>query len=180
MIEAVPAFLAWAGASAVVLADGRRGLAAGLAVLTLGLVWLAIAGGDLAAGLILAAAGAVAAFQRWRSGPPGWGIMPPGSTARLVMCVASGLVALWVAASITSGPGGQLRFAVLATIGLSGARVLASRDATIVMTAVAGLALAAAAASGLAGSSSGLLPYAAGALVAAGATLIPQPQPRGS
>jgi len=180
MIEAGSAVLAWLGAALIVLADGRRGLAAGLGVVALGFCLLAMAGGDGLAGLVVGAGGAVAAFQRWRHGTAGWGIMPPGSTPRLVLCVASGLLALWIAASITSGPGGPLRFAVLVVVGMMGARVLAGRDAPVVMTAVAGLALAVAAASALAAAAPGLLPYFAGAMAAVGATFLPQSEPHGA
>ncbi len=180
MIEAAAALLAWAGAALVVLSDGRKGLAAGIGVLALGFALLAITGGEPLAGLAVAAGGAIAGFQRWRSGPAGWGIMPQGSTPRLVLCVASGLLALWIAVSITTGPGAPLRFAVLVVVGMMGARVLTAGDAPIAVTAVAALALAVAEGSGLPATSPGLLPYFAGALAAAGAVFIPQPGPHGA
>ncbi len=180
MIEAAAALLAWLGAALLVLADGRRGLAVGLGLLALGFSLLAIAGGDALAGVAVGAGGAFATVRRWRHGLEGWGIMPPGSTPRLVLCVASGLLALWIAASITTGPDAPLRFAVLVVLGMMGARVLAARDSPIVMTAVAALALALPEASALAASSPGLLPYFVGALAAAGATVIPQAEPHGA
>jgi hypothetical protein len=180
MIEAGAALLAWLGAAMIVLADGRRGLAAGLGLLALAFSLLAIAGGEAVAGIAVGVGGAIAAFQQWRRGPAGWGIMPPGSTPRLVLCVASGLVALWIAASITTGSGAPLRFAVLVVIGMMGMRVLTARDTPAVITAVAGLALALAGASGLAAGSPGLLPYFAGALAAAGSTFMPQAGPHGA
>ncbi len=180
MIEAAAALLAWLGAALVVLSDGRQGLAAGLGLLTVGFALLAITGGEPLAGLAVGAGGAIGAFQRWRNGPAGWGIMPPGSTPRLVLCIASGLLALWIAASITTGPAAPLRFAVLVVVGMMGARVLTARDAPIAITAVAAMALAVAEASGLSTGSPGLLPYFAGALAAAGANFIPQPGPDGA
>jgi hypothetical protein len=180
MIEAGAALLTWLGAALVVLADGRRGLAAGLGVLALGFSALAITGGEPVAGVAVGVGGAIASFQRWRHGQAGWAIMPPGSTPRLVLCVAAGLLALWVAASITTGPGAPLRFAVMVVIGLMAARVLTARDAPVVITAVAGLALALAEASGLATVSPGLMPYFAGALAAAGSTFLPQSEPHGA
>jgi hypothetical protein len=180
MIEAGAALLAWLGAALIVLADGRKGLSAGLGVLALGLSVLAIAGGEAVAGVAIGVGGAIAALQRWRRGPEGWGLMPPGSTPRLVLCVASGLLALWIAASITAGPGAPLRFAALVVIGMMGARVLTARDAPVVITAVGGLALALGVASGLAGGSTGLMPYFAGALVAAGSVFMPQSEPHGA
>ena len=50
-------------------------------------------------------------------------------------------MALWIAASVTSGAGAPLRFATLAVLGLMGARVLEGRDPAAVLTAVAGMAL---------------------------------------
>jgi hypothetical protein len=180
MIDASAAFLAWIGAALIVLADGRRGLAAGLGLVTLGLFLLAVTGGDPLAGLAVGVGGAIATFRRWRHGPAGWGLMPPGSTGRLVLCVASGLLVLWIAAAVTTGAGAPIRFAVLVVVGLMGARALATRDAPIVLTAVAGLALALAEASGLSGTSPGLLPYVVGAVAAAGATVIPQSEQHGA
>jgi hypothetical protein len=180
MIEAGAALLTWLGAALIVLADGRRGLAAGLGLLALGFAALAITGGQPLAGVAVGAGGAIASFQRWRHGPAGWAVMPPGSTPRLVLCVAGGLVALWIAASITTGPGAPLRFAVMVVLGLMGARVLSARDAPAVITAVAALALAVGVASGLASVSQGLMPYFAGALAAAGSTFLPQPEPHGA
>lgn len=180
MIEAAAALLTWAGAALVVLSDGRRGLAAGLGVLALGFALLAITGGEPLAGLAVGAGGAVAAFHRWRSGPAGWGVMPQGSTPRLVLCIASGLLALWIAASITTGPGAAYRFAVLVVVGMMGARVLTALDSVITVTAVAALALAVGVASGLPTTSPGLLPSLAGALAAAGAVFMPRPKPDGA
>ena len=180
MIDSGLAFLAWLGAALIVLSDGRRGLAAGLGVLALGLALLAIGDGQALGGVAVGAGGAIAAFQRWRIGSPRWGIMPAGSTPRLVLCVASGLLALWIAASITTGAGPQLRFAVLVVIGMLGVRVLDTRDGYVVTTAVAGLALAVAGAGGLAGASPGQLPYLAAALAAVAAMFIPRSEPHGA
>lgn len=162
------AILAWLGASLVVLADGRRGLALGLGLLTAGLAVLSWPSAGLAGALPVAAGGLIASGQCWRSGPATWGIMPAGSTARLVLCVASGLLALWIAASVTNGTGAPLRFAVLVVLGLMGARILGGRDAAALLTSVAGLALVLAVAPGLASTGQGFVPAMAGALVAAG------------
>ncbi len=177
-MEIVAAFAAWLGASLVVLADGRRGLAAGLAFATLGLAAICLpAVGPLAAAAIVVG-GAVAAARRITAGPPGWAIMPAGSTPRLVTCVAGGLVALWIGVVVTSGGGGALRFAVMAAIGLAGARVLWTEDQATVLTAVAVLALGIAGASSLAPSAPGVWPFATAALVSAGSALIPLRAPR--
>jgi len=94
--------------------------------------------------------GAVAAAKRLRNGTPGWVLMPPGSTPRLVLCIAAALLALWLGAVVTSGSGASLRIAVLAVIGMTGVRVIGDRQPDVVLSGVAGLALAAAAASSLA------------------------------
>ena len=121
MIGAVSALVAWLGVSIIVLADGRRGLAVGLGTASAGLAAIAWHDGDGAAALVVLAGGVAAALLRARTGPEGWALMPPGSTPRLLLCVAGGLVALWFAASVTIGPDGATRFAALSVIGMSGA-----------------------------------------------------------
>jgi hypothetical protein len=167
------AFLAWLGASLVVLADGRRGLATGLGLLSAALAVLAWPSAALPGALAVAAGGLIASWQCWRSGPAAWGVMPAGSTPRLVLCVASGLLALWVAASVTNGPGAPLRFAVLLVLGLLGARILGGRDAAALLTSVAGLALVLAVAPGLGATSQGFMPAIAGGVVAAATMFLP-------
>jgi hypothetical protein len=173
LIAATAAFLGWLGVSIIVLADGRRGLAVGLAVATAGLAATAWQEGQGVPALVVFAGGAAAAVLRYRTGPAGWGIMPAGSTPRLILCVAGGLVALWLAASVTVGPDGATRFTVLSVIGLSGARIVSSRVASSAVTAVAALAIAIAVATPLGAGSPGLLPYVVAALIAAGVLLLP-------
>jgi hypothetical protein len=173
LIEAAAAFLAWLGASLVLLSDGRRGLALGLGVLTIGLAVLAWPAGMPFGAIAVAAGGLVAATRSWRTGPAAWGIMPAGSTPRLLLCVASGLVALWVAALVTGGTGASLRFAALVVLGLMGARILMSRDPASTVTAIASFALALGVAPGLAATSQGPFPEIVGALVAAGVVFVP-------
>ena len=140
--------------------------AAGLAVLG----WMSA--GPVAAAAI-AAGGLAAATGRFRAGPPGWQVMPPGSTARLVLCVATGLVALWIAFTITTGPGAGLRFTALAGLALAAARILWSADPRVQLTALGFLALTTATASAIGASSPDLWPYAAAACVAASVAWLP-------
>lgn len=170
MIGAAAGFAAWLGASLVLLSDGRRGLALGVAVGSAGLAALAFGGGGPVAAAVILAAGAVVTLHRLLVGRPGWAVMPAGSTPRLVACVAGGLFALWVAAVVMSGDGAALRFGVMTAIALSGARLLWSDDASVVLTAAGLLAMAIAVAAAVAPGSPGLWPYAAGAVVA-GATV---------
>ena len=100
--------------------------------------------------------------------------MPAGSTPRLVLCIGSGLLGLWVAAAVTIGPGAGIRFAVLVVLGLMGARVLSSRELHVVLAGIAGLVLALAAAPGLEVPSAGIVPDLAGGLIAAGVMALPR------
>ena len=180
MAEAAGAFLAWLGMSVVVLADGRRGLALGIVLATAGLAVIAFQGAGPIAAAALGVGGAAAALTRLTHGPSGWRVMPPGSTPRLVLCVAAGILALWIAFSATTGGDGALRFAILMVLGLGVARVLTSDEPSTLLTAVALLALGVAATAGI-GSvshSPGVVtriewPYIFGALLAALAGWLP-------
>jgi hypothetical protein len=167
------AFVAWLGADLVVLADGRRGLALGLAFLTISFAILAWPAGMAVGSVAIGVGGLFAALQCWRSGPQEWGIMPAGSTPRLILCIGSGLLAFWLAASVTTGPDASLRFAVLVVPGLMGARILMSRDVPVVLAGIAGLALALAAGAGIATGSPGPVPAIVGGLIAAGVMFVP-------
>ncbi len=173
MLEAAAALLAWLGASTLVLADGRRGQATGLALATIGLAILAWPAGMAFGAIAIAGGGLVGAVWCWGSGTSTWGIMPAGSTPRLVMCIASGLLALWLALSVTTGAGAPLRFAVLVVLGLMGGRILMSKEALAVMTALAAFTLALGAAPGLAAASPGPVPAIVAGLVAAAVMLVP-------
>jgi hypothetical protein len=173
LIGPVAAFLAWLGVSIIVLADGRRGLAVGLGTAAAGLAAIAWHDGEGTAALIVLGGGVAAALLRSRTGPEGWSLMPAGSTPRLVLCVAGGLVALWFAASVTIGPDGATRFAALCVIGMSGARIVSSRERSSALTAVAALALATAVATHLGEGSPGLAPYVAAAAIAVVVLLLP-------
>lgn len=179
MIEVAAAFLVWLGAALVVLADGRRGLALGLALLSAGFAVLEWASGQPVGAVAIFTGGLVGSARCWRSGAT-WGLMPAGSTPRLLLCVASALVALWVAAAVTTGPGAQLRFAVLVALGLMGARILASRENAVVLTSVACIALALAVAPSLDATSPGPAPAIIGGLIAAGVMFLPAGRPQGA
>ncbi len=173
MIAVAAAFVAWLGAALIVLSDGRRGLALGLTLLTVGLAVLAWPAGMPFAAIAIAAGGLIAAARCRRSGSATWGIMPPGSTARLILCIASGLLALWLAASVTTGTGAPLRFAVMVVLGLMGARILMSREAPVVLTGLAAVALVLGVAPGLALDPPGSIPAIVGGLIAAGVMFVP-------
>jgi hypothetical protein len=171
-VSAAAALAAWLGAALIVLSEGRRGLALGLSLVTLGFAGLAVMGGQVGAALALLAGGGVAVVQRARTGRDEWGVTPPGTTARWVLAAAIGLLALWVSTSVMTGPGASLRFAALSVLGLTAARVLTRSDAPAALTALAALALSVAVAAGLAATSPGPALYVLAAIVAAGISLI--------
>jgi len=76
-VSDVAGFVAWLGATVVVLADGRRGLAVGLAMVAVAAAGVTLAAGDLIGAVILLAGGLVAAALRFITGPEGWGLMEP-------------------------------------------------------------------------------------------------------
>jgi hypothetical protein len=173
VIEAAAALLVWIGAALVVLADARRGLALGLALVTVGFAALAWRSGQPIGAVALGAGGLTGAVRCWTAGPAEWGLMPPGSTPRLVLCIAAGLLGLWISASATTTPSAPLLFAVMVVLGLMAARVLAGREAVVDRTAIACLALALASLPALGSSPAGPVPYVIGALIAAAVIVAP-------
>lgn len=173
MISPAAGIVVWLGASLVVVSDGRRGLAAGIALAAAGLATFAfLTSGPLAAAA-LALGGAIAALRRYLTGQPGWAILPPGSTPRLVLCLATALIAFWIAAGISSGAYASLRFGVIVSAVLSAARVLFTSEQTVILSAVAVLALSVSSAAAIGSSSPGVWPYVVGAVVAAAVGWVP-------
>ncbi|HVH64305.1 MAG TPA: hypothetical protein VNA65_11970 [Candidatus Dormibacteraeota bacterium] len=180
MIEGIAAVAAWLGVSTIVLTDGRLGLASGMALTTVALTviaWQSAGVFDAAAILI---GGVVASGLRFRSGPGGWNLMPPGSTPRLVLRVGSGVLALWVAATVMQGSGTAFRFVAMIAIALPAARILATNEIAAATTATGALVLGIAVAAATHEASPGPAPYLIAALVAAGAALWPRTAPRGA
>jgi len=141
-VTVAAAAAAWLGGAIVLLSDGRRGLALGLGVLGAGLAALAlIAGHDLEA-VALLAGGVAGAALRSRNGPPGWGVMPAGSTPRLILAVVAALIGLWLAAAVTSGEGAGLRFAVTVLLAMLVLRLPLGAEPAAAAGAASGIALA--------------------------------------
>lgn len=181
MIEVAAALLAWLGAALVVLADARRGLALGLALVTVGFAVLAWGSGQPVGAIAVIAGGMTGALRCLTAAHSTWGLMPPGSTPRLVLCIAAGLLALWISASVATAHGAPLLFAVLVVLGLMAARVLSGGDAVVDRTAIACFALALASSPALASSTpTGPVPYVMGALIAAAVIVAPARLPRGA
>jgi hypothetical protein len=177
LIQPVAGIVVWLGASMVVVGDGRRGLAAGIALSTLGLAVLAFVTAGAVAAAAIGAGGVTAAARRWVTGPAGWEVLAPGSTSRLVLCIATALVAFWIAAAVTGGPVASLRFALMTGIALSAARVLSTAEPAAQLTAVAVVALCAASVGAIGSSEPGVWPYVVGGLVAALLGWIPMRSP---
>ena len=171
-MSATAAFAAWFGAALIVLSEGRRGLALGMALVTLGFAGVAMVAGQVDGAVALVAGGGVAVVQRLRNGKDAWGVMPSGSTARVVLAAAVGLLALWISTTVMTGPGASIRFAALSVLGLTAARVFTPSDPPAVMTALAALALSVAVAAGVAGTGPGPAVYVLAAIVAGGISLI--------
>lgn len=176
----VAAFTVWSGAAMIVLGDGRRSLALGMALIGGGVAALAWVDGNWLGGSFLLIGGAASALLRLRAGRRGWGFMPPGSTPWLILVVVGGLLALWIGASVATGPGAPLRFAALVVIGMMGARALATTDSSVAISAVAALALCLGAASALSDVGPGVAPYLLAAIVAAGTSFIRTASLRGA
>jgi hypothetical protein len=174
VVAAIAALCAWLGASLIVLSDGSRGIAAGVGFATVGLAAIAWQSTGFVPALAILLGGGVVALRHQLSVGGTWGIMPSGSTPQLILCVAAGLVALWVAASVTLGPGVGQRFAVLVVVGLTAGRILTSRQIQVVLAAAAVLALAVADGAGLGAHS--VWPYLAAGVIACGVTLVPVPK----
>jgi hypothetical protein len=177
LIQPAAGIAVWLGASLVVVADGRRGLALGIAVSTLGLAVLALVSAGALAAAAIAVGGAIAGARRFVSGPVGWEVLAQGSTPRLVLCVATALVGLWIAVAVTSGPVASLRFAVITGIALSAARALSSAEQAAQLSAVAIVALCVASAAAIGSTEPDVWPYLAGGVVAAVVGFLPLRRP---
>lgn len=162
------------------LADARRGLAAGLALLAIAAAGLTWAAGDPGGAVVLLAGGVVAAVLRYTIGPDGWGLMQPGSTPRLLFAVVVGLVALWVAVAATTGATGGLRFGAIAILVLLTGRLLQGAAPVALLTATAGLALVLGVIAGTMTAGGGIASYVVAALVTAGISAMPIASPRPS
>ena len=133
---------AWLGAALLMVADGRRGLALGLVVLTAGLAVATAAGGQQPlAVVVLAVGGVLAAALRLRGGRPGWGLLPPGSTPRLVGTIVGVIGATLVAGFGLGSPEGAARLAALVVAALAAGRILTVEDRWAALGAASALAL---------------------------------------
>jgi hypothetical protein len=167
----VGAALAWIGVTVLAVSEARRGSALGLCLVSAGLALSAEAAGhpplDVA---VLAAGGLAAAGLRLRGGPPGWGLLPAGSTPRVVGAIVVLVGAGLVGGSTLASPGAGARLAALVVAVLATGRVLTADGTWAALGAGSALAL------GL-GALGGPSALVAGALVAAGVVAIDRPRP---
>jgi hypothetical protein len=168
--------VAWLAMSVLVLSEGRLGLALGLAGASIGI------GATLAESwipaLLIGSAGLAAAALRARDGLPGWGILPPGSTPRVILCAVAGAACAWIGAGLLTGPQGPARAALLAATVLATARLLTTRRRPAALVSGGALALAAGALGGLATKEVAPLLAAAAAVVALTLALLPAAEAR--
>ncbi len=92
--------------------------------------------------------------------------MEPGSTPRIILTLVLALLALWIAVTVAAGDQAALRFAILAVLGLAGARLLQANEPAAALTAAGSLALALGAASGISVAAPGPGPYVIAAAIA--------------
>jgi hypothetical protein len=142
-LQLVAAVVAWLGASVGVLADGRRGVSVGLLLAGAGLAAVRLLDGSAATALLLAAGAVLGALASLRANPHrGWGLLPPGSTPRVVACIVLGGGALWFAAAGLADPSGwTARAADIAVAAVAAARVMTADEARPALAAAAAVAL---------------------------------------
>jgi hypothetical protein len=141
-LSVLGAVVAWLGVVVLSLADAGRGQSAGLGLVGAG---LALAVGtserDLLAAVSLGVGGLAAAAMRLRGAPPGWGLAPPGTTPRLLMCVGVPLAVALVLGAELATAGGVARLAGLAVALLAAVRLLMVERRWAALGAGAALAL---------------------------------------
>jgi len=167
--------VAWLGATVLVLSEARRGLAVGLLLAAAGLAGVRAAEGDpTEAGLILGGGllAAIAGLRRNRR--RGWGLLPPGSTPRIVLCLVAGAGAVWLATGLLDSPGEwQARSAAAILIALGASGLLAAGDPRAMLAAASLVVLGAGAMAAMAASET--MATLIGAVAAVALNLIPTP-----
>ncbi len=136
------ASVAWLGAAVLVLSDERRGLALGIAVAAAGLaVATAAAGKDLVADGALVVGGACSAGLQFGRGGASWGLMPPGSTPRLIGSLVALILTVLVVGTGLQDPAGVARLGALTVAVMAAARLLTVRRRWAALGAGSALAL---------------------------------------
>lgn len=142
LLAAAGAALAWFGVTLMTLSEARRGLALGLVLSGLGAGLAAQTLQGPVTSLALVAAGVLAGLLRLRDGAPGWGLLPAGSTPRIVVSLASLAASILVGATALSGAGAAARVAALAVGSIAGVRLLTASGRAPALAAASAMALA--------------------------------------
>lgn len=95
--------VAWLGASITVLAEGRRGLGCGTALVGAGLCLIEVAAGHPVPGVLLLIGGAGYGVFRQRDGARGWVLFAPGSSPRMIAAVLLFAVSLFLINALDIG-----------------------------------------------------------------------------
>jgi hypothetical protein len=137
--------LAWLGAAVLVLSDARRGLAVGLLLAAIGLAGIRAGEADAVDAGILLVFGLLASVIVLRRCPRrGWGLLPPGSTPRIVFSIVVGGLALWLGLGALDTPGDPpARAAAIIVMALGAGRLLSVRDPRAALAAASLIALGA-------------------------------------
>jgi hypothetical protein len=132
---------AWLGTAAVAVSDGRLAFALGLSLTGLSLAGMALIAGNSVGASALLAGGLGAGLLRLRDAPAGWGMMPPGSTPRIILSFVTLAIGALVGISLTSGAGAPGRVAAVAVCGLALSRLLTGEARGVAATMASVLAL---------------------------------------
>ena len=137
--------LAWLGAAVLVLSDARRGLAVGILLSAAGLALVRLVEGDAVDAGLLLGGGLLASVIALRRNPRrGWGLLPAGSTPRIVLSIVVGGAALWLGVGALASPGEPpARAAAVIVIALGAGRLLGVRDPRAALAAASLIALGA-------------------------------------
>jgi hypothetical protein len=131
--------ICWLGGAILLLSHARRGVVLGLTLLTVGLSLGAYAAGRDQVALALLAGGVVTTALRVRDGLPGWGLLPAGSTPRLVMSLLVLILALLMGATVK---GTTLPIEdSLAVVALGAGRMLGAGHRAVALAGAAAVAL---------------------------------------
>src|SRR5207237_2805107 len=114
-----------------------------------GLAGVALLAGGSSDAVALVAGGFGAGALRLRAGAPGWAVMPPGSTPRIILSLVALAAGALVGVYLISGPGAPGRVAAVAVGGLSVARLVSANGRVAGLGAACALSLALGATGGL-------------------------------
>jgi hypothetical protein len=134
--------VAWLGTATVAVSDGRRAFALGLTLTGLGLAGMQQLVGNSTGAAVLLAGGVGAGALRLRDGPAGWGVLPPGSSPRIILSLVTLAFGAFVGISLTTGPGAPGRVATVAVCALSFCRLLSAERQAVAGAVAPALSLA--------------------------------------